>query len=99
MNFIELSQLLFDKQLLASEGAVRDVLNKYELATDRIYFDSKYQITLYFGDAKAKIGGDDYLDEKVMKLKTILPELEGKKGTLHMENYSEDMQNITFELE
>lgn len=32
MNFIELSQLLFDKQLLASEGAVRDVLNKYELA-------------------------------------------------------------------
>ncbi len=78
---------------------ITQVLNKYELATDRIYFDSKYQITLYFGDAKAKIGGDDYLDEKVMKLKTILPELEGKKGTLHMENYSEDMQNITFELE
>lgn len=78
---------------------ITQVLNKYELATDRIYFDSKYQITLYFGDAKAKIGGDDYLDEKVMKLKTILPELEGKKGILHMENYSEDMQNITFELE
>ena len=78
---------------------ITQVLNKYELATDRIYFDSKYQITLYFGDAKAKIGGDDYLDEKVMKLKTILPELKGKKGTLRMENYSEDMQNITFELE
>ena len=35
---------------------ITQVLNKYELATDRIYFDSKYQITLYFGDAKAKIG-------------------------------------------
>lgn len=32
MNFIELTQLLFDRQLLASAGAVRDVLNKYELA-------------------------------------------------------------------
>jgi len=78
---------------------ITQVLNKYEIATDRIYFDSDYQITLYFGDAKAKIGNEDYLDEKVMKLKTILPELEGKKGILRMENYSEDMENITFELE
>ena len=78
---------------------ITQVLNKYEIATDRIYFDSDYQITLYFDDAKAKIGNDDYLDEKVMKLKSILPELEGKKGTLRMENYSEDIENITFELE
>ena len=78
---------------------VTQALNKYEIATDRIYFDSDYQITLYFDEAKAKIGSEDYLDEKVMKLKTILPELEGKKGTLQMENYTEEVQNITFEIE
>ena len=78
---------------------VTQALNKYEIATDRIYFDSDYQITLYFDEAKAKIGTEDYLDEKVMKLKTILPELEGKKGTLQMENYTEEVQNITFEIE
>ena len=34
-----------------------------------------------------------------MKLKGILPELEGKKGMLRMDNYSEEMKNVTFELD
>ena len=74
-------------------------MNKYEISTDKIYFDDSLDMTLYFGGAKVMIGSQDYLDEKIMKLKYILPELEGKKGTLRMENYSEDMKNITFQLE
>jgi len=83
------------KQILS----ITQLLNKYEISTDKIYFDDSLDMTLYFGEAKVMIGSQDYLDEKIMKLKYILPELEGKKGTLRMENYSEDMKNITFQLE
>ncbi|MEG1848435.1 MAG: FtsQ-type POTRA domain-containing protein [Lachnospiraceae bacterium] len=78
---------------------VTQLLNKYELPTDKIYFDAAQDMTLYFGEARADIGGEEYLDEKIMKLKYILPELEGKKGTLKMDHYTDDMKNITFQLD
>ena len=37
MDFLQFAQLLFDNQLLASEGAVRDVLAKYEYAMEHGY--------------------------------------------------------------
>ena len=58
MNFIELSQLLFDRQLLASEGAVRDVLNKYELAIQHGHE--------YVGLVKNKVNGSNS-DTKIFK--------------------------------
>ena len=36
------------------------------------------------------------IDDKIMRLKAILPELEGQKGILRMENYEDGMKNITF---
>ena len=78
---------------------VTQLLNKFDINVDKIYFDKDYNITLYFGDARVKLGSTDYIDEKVMKLKSILPQLEGKKGVLRMENYSTDMEKITFELD
>ena len=45
------------------------------------------------------MGTNDNIGEKIMKLKAILPELSGKKGLLRMDNYSEEVQNITFELD
>ena len=71
-------------------------LDKYSMAADRIYFDSNYQITLMFGDAKVALGNDDYIDEKIMKLQYILPSLIGKKGTLDMREYSEDTKSYSF---
>lgn len=78
---------------------ITKLLDKYKIITDKIYFDAKYDMTLYFGDAKINIGGEDYLDEKIMWLKDILPELDGKSGTLRMENYSEDTKSITFQVD
>ena len=34
-----------------------------------------------------------------MQLQHILPEMIGKSGTLHMEEYSEDTKSVTFELD
>lgn len=78
---------------------ITQLLTKYGIQADRIYFDRDYDMTLYFDSVKAKIGNTDKIDEKIMKLKDILPKVEGKSGTFRMENYSEETKNITFELD
>ena len=72
-------------------------LAKYSLSADRIYFDADYQVTLLFGDARVALGNDGYIDEKIMKLQYILPDLTGKKGVLDMREYNEDAKTYTFE--
>ncbi len=73
------------------------LLNKYELSADRLYFSKDYEMTIYFGGVKAAIGSGNDIDEKVMFLQSVLGSLEGKSGTMHLENYTEDMKNVTFE--
>lgn len=78
---------------------ITQLLSKYELITDKIFFDYDYKLTLYFGDVKVLLGKGDTLEGKIMRLQYILPELEGKKGTLQMESYDEDSKNIPFHQE
>ena len=72
-------------------------LSKYSLLADKIYFDSNYQVTLIFGDAKIAIGDSQDIDEKIMTLQYLLPSLVGKSGTLDMREYSEDTTTYSFE--
>lgn len=72
-------------------------LAKYSLTADRIYFDSTYQVTLSFGDAKVALGDNVDIDEKIMLLQSLLPNLMGKSGTLDMREYSEDTKTYSFE--
>lgn len=78
---------------------ITQLLNKYQIQADKIYFDKSMHKTLYFGKARISLGSNDNIGEKIMRLKAILPELDGKKGLLRMDNYSEEMQNITFEVD
>lgn len=75
--------------------SITQMLTKYEISTDKIYFNDSYEITLYFGGVRARIGQDN-LEEKIMRLKYMLPRLEGESGVLSMENYSEERENVTF---
>lgn len=75
---------------------VTQLLKKYELSADRIYFDSSENMTLYFGNVRAALGNDDNTDEKISNLKQILPSLEGKNGILDLVNYTRDSNHITF---
>lgn len=78
---------------------ITQLLNKYEIMADKIFFDSSYDLTLFFGDVRVTLGTNSGIDQKIIRLKNILPELEGKKGTLQMDNYTEDKKNITFHQE
>lgn len=66
---------------------VTQALTKYSLTVDRIYFSSPERMTLYFGDVKIIFGTDELLDEKMGLIESLLPELEGKAGSMSLENY------------
>lgn len=86
-------------EVFASVLSITQLVNKYSLSIDRIYFGSDGSVTLYFGNVKAALGVGDNLDEKIMELQYMIPKLEGRSGTLRMENYSEETHNIPFELD
>lgn len=76
---------------------VTQLLSKYDLAADRIYFDDDLDMTIYFGGVKVAMGGNDYTDEKLSNVAQILPSLEGRgEGTLEMENYTPSTKYITY---
>ncbi len=76
---------------------VTQLLGKYEITTDRIAFDSDQKITLYFGDSRVSLGTDDYIDEKINEMHLLLPQLKEHAGVLHMENYTGEEVNFSFD--
>ena len=75
---------------------ITQLLTKYEIKSDKIYFDKNNQMTLYFENIRVRLGDISNIDDKIIRLKAILPELEGERGILRMENYDENMKNVTF---
>ncbi len=86
-----------DSGIFKSILNITQLVNKYNLSADRIYFGSDDTLTLYFGNVRAALGPAENLDEKIMRLQYMLPSLSGKSGVLRMENYTEDTKNISFE--
>ncbi len=78
---------------------VTQLLSKYDLGADKIFFGTDNDVTLYFGQARVYLGGEENMDEKMMQLVPILPHLEGKSGILNMENFDENTENIPFNLD
>lgn len=79
---------------------ITQLLNKYELTSDKIYFHGSGEVTIYFGNIKASMGkADERLEDKIMLIPRFLQELEGKKGTLRMENYEPGKGRFTFKPE
>lgn len=79
--------------------ALTQLFEKYEIKPDRIFFDDSMNVTLYFGNARVLLGSMDNIDEKMMKLKSVLGSIVGLSGELHLENYSIDKDEgyVTFE--
>ena len=76
---------------------ITQLLSKYELKADRILFDSDFNVYLYFDGIEVNLGQWDYIDEKIIQLQYILPELDGKTGILDLKDFDDNTKNITFE--
>ena len=89
-----------DPRIFDSIMELTKLLDKYQLTSDKIFFHSSGEITIYFGEIKAALGNDSsLLENKMMRLPQILSKLDGKKGTLRMENLTEDHTDVTFRIE
>lgn len=86
-----------NEKIFAKILSITQLLTKYSIPTDRIYFDNDENITLYYGDVRIYIGTDKYIDEKINELSLLLPKLQGYQGVLHMENYKGEGGNFTLE--
>ena len=75
---------------------VTQLLGKYHLTVDKIYFDSIKNMTLFFGKVRVLLGGEEYTDEKIANLQVIIPRLEGKEGSIDMTSYTPDTRYTTF---
>lgn len=86
--------MILTKKLTVQKDELFDVIkdltkliHKYDVNIDTIHFNSSNEITLYSEEIKILLGKKDMYDEQIAELKNMLPEIKGKKGTLHMENF------------
>lgn len=75
---------------------ITNLLNKYDLEIDTIYFNKNQEVTLYMGNVRVPLGSKDKLTEKMMKLRDLAPHVEGLSGVLHLENVDSNSGTITF---
>ncbi len=72
------------------------MLKKNELEVDKIEFDDDLNITLHIYDIEVVLGQDEYLDEKITKVKDLLPTISEYTGTLNMVDFKEGTDNFWF---
>lgn len=95
--------VLYEKLQLENSDILRDLLNltqtlkKYNLLPDEIQYDSNMGPVLYYGTIQVKIGSEDNLSQKVVRLSIILPQLDGLSGTLHLETWTPETTDIIWD--
>lgn len=77
--------------------SLAQILKKYELTPKSIKYGKEGSYMLKFGKISVMLGQAENFNEKLSRLSKILPRLEGQKGTLHLESWSENTTDITFE--
>lgn len=95
--------VLYEKLQLENSDILRDLLNltqtlkKYNMLPDEIQYDSNMEPVLYYGTIQVKIGSEDNLSQKVVRLSIILPQLDGLSGTLHLETWTPETTDIIWD--
>lgn len=85
-----------DSDVFSQVLSITQTLDKYGMHAERIYFNKSLEMTLYFEEVKVLFGTHEDMDEKIILLQNILPNLEDQKGTLNIENYSPGTKIYTF---
>ena len=92
-------ELPIEDTVLNTAVALSTIFAKNDTTPDHIQFDEKGSISLLYGDITVQLGRDEYLEDKMMRVIAILPQIRGQKGILHLENVTDSVKTITFEAE
>lgn len=71
-------------------------MEKYDLSPESILFNGNQNLSAVFDGITVELGSSEYLIEKAMRLDAIMPRLKGKKGTLHLENWTPLTTDVVF---
>lgn len=90
----EVLQLENEKVIDYFVSVVKEV-DKNELDPDRVVWEED-SMDLYFGDVCVKLGKSNF-DKRILQIPSVIEKLEGKNGTLHLEHYTSESKNFSFE--
>ncbi len=85
-----------DETIFETILTISQLYDKYELEAEMIQFTTGGNIVVHTEGIKAAMGKGDNIDDKVMTLASIMPELEGLMGTVKLENYTKESKNVIF---
>lgn len=100
---IDCSEVVLYEKLPIEEQVLRELLmltqtlKRSNLIPDSIVYGVKNEPVLKYGSIRVEMGALDLLTQKVERLDKIMPKLSGMKGTLHLENWTEETTNIVFD--
>ena len=90
-----------DYSVLNALQALKSSFDKFDLTPQSIDIvkdaEDRNSYVLHFGNVTVQMGIDRYLEEKMRRVAAIVPQLAGKTGVLHMENFDESTENIVFD--
>lgn len=95
--------VLYEKLPIKGKNVLKNLLSltqnlkKYELVPESINYSKEGSYTLGYGNITVLLGQAQHLNEKILRLSYIMPQLEGQVGTLHLESWTEDTTDISFE--
>ena len=72
-------------------------LKRSELVPKSITYGGTNEPVLSYGKIQVTVGDISLLTQKVERISAIMPSLKGKKGMLHLENWTEESTNIVFD--
>lgn len=81
--------------------SIARMVEKLGILPEKVFFDEEWNITLVYNEGMihCALGQDTLLEEKITRVASILPDLEGNIGILHLEDYSADTVNVIFSKE
>ena len=100
---LEFESLELNTELSVEDKSIYDallsltlLLNKHELTIDKVIFKEDSTMSMQMGDIQVLLGNSRNIEDKISELKNLLPQLDGLKGTLHLENYDSTKDSIVF---
>ena len=100
---IDCDKVVLYEKLPIESAKLREILTltqslkRNSLIPDSITYGGVNEPELAYGDIKVQMGNLNLLTQKVERLAKIKPKLQGMKGTLHLENWTEETTNIVFD--
>lgn len=89
---------LDDSGVLRTLLSVTQLLKKYDRVPEIIMIQNN-DVLLSYGSIQVNVGSGNYLNEKILRMDQIFPQLEGLGGTLHLETWTESSTDIYFRKE